>query len=64
MLERRHAHTQVSASVDASASLSPDAVAVRRALATLRPRHRAAVFLRFYLDLSEQEIAEVLTRCS
>jgi RNA polymerase sigma factor (sigma-70 family) len=41
-------------------ALSPDAVAVRAALATLRPRHRAAVFLRYYLDLSEVDIALAL----
>jgi len=44
----------------AGAALSPDAVAVRAALARLRPRHRAAVFLKYYLDLSEAEIAAAL----
>jgi RNA polymerase sigma factor (sigma-70 family) len=43
-----------------AAALSPDAVAVRAALARLRPRHRAAVFLKYYLDLSEAEIAAAL----
>lgn len=56
MVERRHAGPPPPPGVE----LSPDAVAVRAALATLRPRHRAAVFLRFYLDLSEAEIAETL----
>jgi RNA polymerase sigma-70 factor (sigma-E family) len=34
--------------------------AVRTAMLRLRPRQRAAVFLRFYLDLPEREIAEAL----
>jgi RNA polymerase sigma factor (sigma-70 family) len=34
--------------------------AVRAALARLRPRQRAAVFLRYYLDLSEADIADAL----
>jgi RNA polymerase sigma-70 factor (sigma-E family) len=40
----------------------PDAddTAVRQALLRLNPRHRAAVFLRFYLDMSEADIAEAL----
>ena len=40
----------------------PSAVdsAVRAALARLGPRQRAAVFLRYYLDLSESAIAETL----
>jgi len=42
------------------APLSSDAVAVRAALVRLRPRHRAAVFLRYYLDLTEAEIAAAL----
>lgn len=38
----------------------PEGVAVRAALARLRPRHRAAVFLRYYFDLSELAIADAL----
>jgi RNA polymerase sigma factor (sigma-70 family) len=57
MVERRHA-PGVGETV--AASLSPDAVAVRAALSRLRPRHRAAVFLKYYLDLSEAEIAAAL----
>jgi RNA polymerase sigma-70 factor (sigma-E family) len=37
-----------------------DDAAVRAALRRLRPRQRAAVFLRFYLDQSEAQIAETL----
>jgi RNA polymerase sigma factor (sigma-70 family) len=58
MVERRHA-TQEPAT-GGGPPLSPDAVAVRAALARLRPRHRAAIFLRYYLDLSEAEIAAAL----
>ncbi len=40
----------------------PDArhTAVKRALSGLRPRYRAAVFLRYYVDLPEADIADVL----
>jgi RNA polymerase sigma factor (sigma-70 family) len=58
VIERKHAADQPLFAM----ALSPDAVAVRAALANLRPRHRAAVFLRYYLDLSEAEIAVAL-RC-
>ncbi len=37
-----------------------DDTAVRKALLKLKPRYRAAVFLRFYLDMSEADIAEAL----
>jgi RNA polymerase sigma factor (sigma-70 family) len=57
MVERRHAPGIRETPVGA---LSPDAVAVRTALSRLRPRHRAAVFLKYYLDLSEAEIAAAL----
>jgi len=56
-LERRHA---ARGSVAESPPVGPEAVAVRDGLARLRPRHRAAVFLRYYLDLSEAEIADAL----
>jgi RNA polymerase sigma factor (sigma-70 family) len=57
-LERRHP-----GSVDhATGSAVPDAdaAAVREALSRLKPRQRAAVFLRYYLDLPEAEIAAAL----
>lgn len=57
-LERRHG-----ASVEYGAgSPAPDAdaAAVRAALTRLKPRQRAAVFLRYYLDLPEAEIAGAL----
>jgi RNA polymerase sigma factor (sigma-70 family) len=59
MVERRHAPRSGDAAV-AGVALSPDAVAVRAALARLGSRHRAAVFLKYYLDLSEAEIAAAL----
>jgi DNA-directed RNA polymerase specialized sigma24 family protein len=56
VLERRHA------TVETWSALPPDGlgVAVRSALARLAPRQRSAVFLRYYLDLPVQEIAEAL----
>jgi len=59
-LERRHVHVAAAWCVQDSAPLGPEATAVRAALLRLRPRQRAAVFLRYYLDLSETEIAETL----
>lgn len=56
-LERRY---QTVAEPEPVAPLGPDAVAVREALGRLRPRHRAAVFLRYYLDLPEADIADAL----
>jgi RNA polymerase sigma factor (sigma-70 family) len=58
VVERRYATGLTT--VPGDGTLSPDAVAVRAALARLRPRHRAAVFLRYYLDLTEAEIAAAL----
>ena len=46
--------------VEVVGALGPEAAAVRTALARLRPRQRAAVFLRYYLDLPEAQIAEAL----
>lgn len=58
VLERRHAGTtDVPSPVDIT---DPDALAVRAALACLTPRQRAAVFLRYYADLPEAEIAASL----
>ncbi|MGN9909770.1 SigE family RNA polymerase sigma factor [Phytohabitans sp. LJ34] len=56
-LERRHS---VHGRPEPVTPLGPDGVAVRAALGRLRPRHRAAVFLRYYLDLTEAEIAHAL----
>jgi len=58
MVERRHARQEPA--TGGGPPLSADAVAVRAALARLRPRHRAAIFLRYYLDLSEAEIAAAM----
>ncbi|WP_020521404.1 RNA polymerase sigma factor [Catelliglobosispora koreensis] len=57
VLERKHARPEP---VTVEVPLGPDAVAVRKALAQLRPRHRAAVFLRYYLDLSDADIAAAM----
>ncbi|MGY0237060.1 SigE family RNA polymerase sigma factor [Longispora urticae] len=57
IVERRHHGTERPGVVTPAGA---DTVAVRAALARLRPRHRAAVFLRYYLDLSEAEIAAAL----
>jgi RNA polymerase sigma factor (sigma-70 family) len=43
-------------------TLDGDALAVRQALGVLSPRQRAAVVLRYFEDLPEVEIAEIL-RC-
>jgi RNA polymerase sigma-70 factor (sigma-E family) len=55
--ERRYAET-----VEAPPAVvpGPDVPAVRAALARLTPRQRAAVFLRYYLDLPEAETAAAL----
>lgn len=62
IIERRHAGDGAAPGrrLAPGGTLSPDAVAVRAALARLRPRHRAAIFLRYYLDLTEAEIAAAL----
>lgn len=57
-LERRHARRDHLPR--AVVPLGPDGAAVRAAMVRLNPRQRAAVFLRYYLDLSEAEIAETL----
>jgi RNA polymerase sigma factor (sigma-70 family) len=60
LLERRHGHE-----ADLPREYHPasvESVAVRSALARLRPRYRTAVFLRYYLDLPESAIADAL-RC-
>ena len=56
-LERRHRDQAAPPAVNTPGA---DVPAVRAAVATLSPRQRAAVFLRFYLDLPEAQIAEAL----
>lgn len=42
------------------AAVSPDAVAVRAALESMSPRRRTAVVLRYFCDLSHDDIAAML----
>ncbi len=56
-LERRYAPV---AALPATPAPTPEAAAVRAMLARLRPRHRTAIFLRYYLDLPEPAIAAAL----
>jgi len=65
VLERRvleRQHDAASLRTDPRPAKPPDAdtAAVRVALVRLNPRQRAAVFLRFYLDLPEADIAAAL----
>ena len=61
VLERRHAATQPPPPDVAGVAVpGVDVPAVRAALAHLGHRQRAAVFLRYYLDLSEAQIADAL----
>jgi RNA polymerase sigma factor (sigma-70 family) len=60
ILERRHGATPHLDAAPAGTLPSADTPAVRAALLRLKPRQRAAIFLRFYLDLREQEIADAL----
>jgi RNA polymerase sigma factor (sigma-70 family) len=57
VLERRHTSA---APLPAYEPRHADTAVVRAALRRLKPRQRAAVFLRYYLDLPEAEIAEIL----
>lgn len=57
VLERRHAGRSAPPPLPA---VGPDAVAVRTALDRLTRRQRAAVVLRYYADLSTDEIAVAL----
>jgi RNA polymerase sigma factor (sigma-70 family) len=58
-IERRH---EKSVSEEAGTSDADDPLVIREALRHLTPRQRAAIVLRFYEDLTELQIAEVL-RC-
>jgi RNA polymerase sigma-70 factor (sigma-E family) len=58
LVARRHEHRYRPEPVEPPPSA--EHAAVRDALAKLKPRQRAAVFLRFYLDLPESEIAAAL----
>ncbi len=62
-LERSHAARAVSAPHEGIASHIEDRDIIRSALRTLPHRQRAALVLRFYVDLSEHQTAEVL-QCS
>jgi RNA polymerase sigma factor (sigma-70 family) len=59
LVERRHAAATPPPD-DPDYPVDADSAAVRAALARLTPRQRAAVFLRYYLDLPEAEIADAL----
>lgn len=59
-LERRHGASIGFAADAGSPGPDADAPAVREALSRLKPRQRAAIFLRYYLDLPEAEIAAAL----
>ena len=58
-VERRRVHV-ASTWLQIDPPLGPEATAVRAALRTLNPRQRSAVFLRYYLGLSEMDIAAAL----
>jgi RNA polymerase sigma-70 factor (sigma-E family) len=63
-LERDHAARANSSAAQPEAHLQiEDRELIRRTLQTLPHRQRAALVLRFYVDLSEQQTAEVL-QCS
>jgi RNA polymerase sigma-70 factor (sigma-E family) len=59
LLERRHRAAEPAVAASAPAG-DADTVAVRAALRRLTPRQRAAVFMRYYLDLPETDIAAAL----
>lgn len=60
VLERRHASGPALRLPPPDGPPDADVAAVRTALSRLNPRQRAAVFLRYYLDLPEAEIATTL----
>lgn len=53
-LERRHAE------VEPAQTIETELVELHAAIADLRPRHREAIVLRYFLDLSDPEIAHLL----
>ncbi|GAA2356116.1 RNA polymerase subunit sigma-24 [Catellatospora methionotrophica] len=60
VLERRHAAAPALTPPASDAPSQADIAAVRAALRRLTPRQRAAVFLRYYLDLPEAQVAAEL----
>lgn len=56
----RYGPAEHGATAEDTSAVTPDRVAVRDALARLDPDQRAAVYLRYYLDRPEAEIAEAL----
>jgi RNA polymerase sigma-70 factor (sigma-E family) len=59
-LERRHGSAAAFSDLTPMNAPDADPPAVRKALSRLNARQRAAVFLRYYLDLPEAEIAVAL----
>lgn len=59
IVARRYLHVGLRVDREVGFDL-PDRVAVRAAVADLSPQQRAAVFCRYYLDLSEAETAQAL----
>ncbi|MBB5869265.1 RNA polymerase sigma factor (sigma-70 family) [Allocatelliglobosispora scoriae] len=60
IVERKHAAVPALAPPSPDVPVQADIAAVRAALRHLAPRQRAAVFLRYYLDLPEAQIAAEL----
>ena len=62
VLARRHEYLATDTAGDQGTvpPLGPEAVAVRAALAQLPAKQRAAVVLRYWLDMPEREVAEAL----
>lgn len=58
--ERAERHREGERHRPTDQDLPHDLVEVRDALATLSPRQRAAVVLRYFVDLPDREIAEIL----
>jgi RNA polymerase sigma-70 factor (ECF subfamily) len=60
LIAERKARSRLAGSATAAQAPSGDRVDVERALATLPRRQREAVVLRYYLQMSTREVAEVL----
>jgi RNA polymerase sigma-70 factor (sigma-E family) len=58
--QRRHIREREHQADDEFVVVDPDGIAVRQALRALTVRQRSAVVLRYFEDLSEREIAELL----